>query len=927
MPDKYNQLRPLAFYLNQEAVTTMPGFTAYPFWTLDLPEELKQTWLRAIARGSNRPIEKIHLPVRVLNSAARMLIPNLISIGQYAGRIDAQPWLYGFVGPGEEYPATVGAITELIRAWIWASFPDGVSQATRKTLVQQVTSSMFTWKRDTMDLTYWQCADNGTALPYEKGTNRNGFVLWPDLIAAKLSQAIIPWEHHLLAFRRVPLSPGQRGAELVSWPPIEEPIKGQIWPYSVLLTLTLQTVPFQNFPVLHCDIGVRRWAGPKVFPKKNIETSVYLLDQVPWIQGLPHSQSFQIAPIRWGHIQANPETGEQGGSKLVWGSDLVPLLKHLHIEKNHFPDPQELADHPYRFLHQHQAKPVAAIVYHSGLKPSHEIGTGFMPGDRRPLAEQIEALLQPEFHFVPPYERQKYSVAIPSNPFFEGKAKKQKQEVSEDVGDVPLIGTVTQRLKAVAAATTFLRLIIYYQSEEVLKALRVAIEELLGYPAVLANGEIWSSQNVTIIVESHPLGSLGTRLAIKEGSYVTRYERQREAMSMRATEIANQLESVNGCVGVLIELDNEDKFDDDDPKHTLRIGFGRKGYLTQFITPQPDDIVDSKKEQLETQLKERARASVRDLLRQCGVIGILPAVPSSSKQNKKQIYHSLAIPEPLHYLSIWLIKLSTKGSPTHINYDMPVLLHMASNSWSIEVLAPGWKDWLPYRQAQLALLTQPLGRVLNAEEMRQFLLETLNRCLPNFGDTLLFCHAQKLRGVWKWLGNEQITRELPRELQQHKHLRIVRLRTGDHEIPEWYAQNDKNEYGFTKGVFALGSNENVFACVQDKPSTTKNSPQASRVLSHTKMNKQTQEEKVYRPIPSLSAWNPGICEMTISCANAEDALMCAVITNELRYHFASHFRSPTVYPMPLHLASLLDAYLLPLSKPARVTGNIQDEEE
>ena len=85
-----------------------------------------------------------------------------------------------------------------------------------------------------------------------------------------------------------------------------------VWPYSVLLTLTLQTIPFQNFPVLHCDIGIRRWAGPKVYLPKKVETSVYLLDQVPWIEGLAHNQCFQVAPIKWGYIPANQGTGQSG---------------------------------------------------------------------------------------------------------------------------------------------------------------------------------------------------------------------------------------------------------------------------------------------------------------------------------------------------------------------------------------------------------------------------------------------------------------------------------------------------------------------------------------------------------------------------------------------------------------------------------------
>ncbi len=62
--------------------------------------------------------------------------------------------------------------------------------------------------------------------------------------------------------------------------------------------------------------------------------------------------------------------------------------------------------------------------------------------------------------------------------------------------------------------------------------------------------------------------------------------------------------------------------------------------------------------------------------------------------------------------------------------------------------------------------------------------------------------------------------------------------------------------------------------------------------------------------------------------NPEDAFMCAAITTELRHHFASQFGSPTILPLPLHLASLLGEYVLSLSKsPLKNRGNEQGDEE
>src|SRR5258708_38810320 len=91
----YNELRPLAFRLAPEAITLGSDLTVYPFWVLGLPEDLKRSLCRAIATASNRPEDKAHLPIQVLNKAARMLIPDLLSIVRNAGMANVQPWLYG----------------------------------------------------------------------------------------------------------------------------------------------------------------------------------------------------------------------------------------------------------------------------------------------------------------------------------------------------------------------------------------------------------------------------------------------------------------------------------------------------------------------------------------------------------------------------------------------------------------------------------------------------------------------------------------------------------------------------------------------------------------------------------------------------------------------------------------------------------------
>ena len=84
-------------------------------------------------------------------------------------------------------------------------------------------------------------------------------------------------------------------------------------------------------------------------------------------------------------------------------------------------------------------------------------------------------------------------------------------------------------------------------------------------------------------------------------------------------------------------------------------------------------------------------------------------------------------------------------------------------------------------------------------------------------------------------------------------------------------------------------------------------------MSQTKTDKEGNPKNI-APNPTVAAWNPSIVEMTISCVRPSEALMCATIADELRHAMASHYNHPTVYPIPLHLASLIEEYVLPLEE-------------
>lgn len=899
----FNKLRTLAFRIAPE-VKTLP----HQFVTLGIPEDLKQLLRKELAAALNREVEKTRPRISVLNKAVRMLVPDLISITRNADEATVQPWLYGY----DAEPATPLAMQQILRSWIYTAFPPQISDATKYVLASKITSESLNWRRRSVDLARWETAANGTAMqPKTEGVDR--FVLLPDLLAARLCRPGVElgWGTHYLRFRRCPTAPGRSGAELISWPPLTyEGREKRLWPYSIVLTLTLQTVAFQPFPELHCDISIRRWAGPPIdyLPGRR-ETSVYLLDSVPWIEGIHHSNSFQVAPIGWQRVPKSEQKDGEPAYHLTWNSDLVKLLDHLSA-RDRFADPQEIIHAPSAYLRD-DGKPSAAIVYRNGLEPAHEVGPGLMPIDRHHFAGQIREIFAPELVFIDPPQRRKYPVAVPENPFVQKLDEDEEQD--ELVLEEESPSLLVERRVAVANATSRqLTLGVWYQSEIIRQAAIQALHTLLGYPLVSDETYTWITDELILTVQTHQLGAIGDSLDIKAGPGGRRRdeERLREAMRRRIDEVAATIPAAGERAAALIELDPPEVFRGADPKYALRIGFAQKNWLTQFITPYKENkrLPEKQRQKEEAKVMHRATAAIRDLLRQCGVLGVRPQAINKGKTTTP------AIPDPIHYLGVWLIKQYAASSHTHIPQMLPLIVHMASDTREIFVKARGFTDWLSYPDTLLALANGQAQGVRKPREALPFIMDALNRFIPTVPHVMLFYHAQNFRSAWTWLTNENITKELPSPFSKYKHVRIVRIRTSEHETPEWYAQSEVIPYGFAKGIFTLGESGHIFASIQDKPPTTQNlSKELSKGMSRTKTDKVGNIKNI-APDPTVAAWNPGIVEMTVSCAQSDEALMCAAIVDELRHEMASHYNHPTIYPIPLHLASLIEEYVLPLEE-------------
>ena len=888
----YQFVRPLAFRLAPSQQTVPHSCSVLAF-----PGELKRLLRDELSRATERPSEQVRLPITSLNKTIRMLVPSITSITPRADLEEKEMWLYSH----ETSPVSPRALRLILDAWIMTTFT-ALEQEERERLTSTMATIPLEWQIHDSNLAEWEQNSEGTAV-FLQQTELNGFLLLSDLVAAQLTaqQTVLTWEDEPLHFRRVPAY--GKDIELISWPPLHYYENEQRrWPYSVLITLSAQTVPFQAFPQLNCNVGIRRWAGPRVssFPLKE-DTSIYLADHVPWVTSKSQSRSFQVAPASWERIPEPERVGKET-NRLVWRNTLVPLLNALHItEQERLPSPEAIRQAPEEYI-SYQGLPSAAIVYRNGIQPDHEVGTGLMPVDRYLFMEELKKQVAPLLEPLPLYQRREIKLVVPDNLFSPPTEEKKKEEV--------LVQFRAQRRTLVARQCgNVLAIEIWYQSQRIRLELLQALQRLLGGEFPIDAGDQFTvpTQELLFVVSLHPLGELGAILPLSTEKKEKRQERIREAIRQRVRTIEKSLPERLERVLAFIELDDDTAFPEGrDPKSALRKGFALRQRLTHFLTPYIERNYWSEKRRKDEQeaLKHRVESTILDGLRELGVLGTPLRLSVATTKEDVQL------PLNIHYIGLWLIKKFQATSATHVAQQVPVLVHMDAESEEVLVMAPGFQDWLSYADAQLTLAQDGYVGFQKKEEVKEYILEALDRYLPEFDHTLLFCHAQNLQGTWEWLTNGKMTKKLPEFLEAYEGLRIIRVRNGSLETPQWYAESDEEAYAGTQGVFQMGDSGHVFASIQGKPPTATISKSASKMRPRQGQDKNKQP-KIFPPDPTQSAWNASIGEMTFVGSDAREAALYAKVADQLRHGFMVQYEYGLSLPFPLHLAKQLEAYVLP----------------
>jgi hypothetical protein len=872
------------------------------FHVLSFPEIWKEPLL-GLSRRRGGDDDRNNIWVDSLNRAFILLAPDLVTVSRgVTDRGQSRPWLYS------REPIPPEALLPIVRAWVSATYAHA-AQSDILRVVDGMQPEHLTWHPHTVQMGNWATLPNGTADP-----SNEAYTLLSQVLAARLSRDGIAYDHArgTARFRRAPAASGD-GAELMSWPPIWLPDRhGEEWPCSLLLQFQLETRAFEAAPVVHCSVGLRRWVKDRFEPRRDRETTVYLAGRLPWIAGFHHSSSFQMAPIRWQSIPRNEQADGHRGT-VAWGSDLPSILERLTYQEP-LPQPADFCVDPMALLGDGDV--VAAIVYSTALDIDHGIGAGLMPKDRRPLLEWVDSVLDAPVRLAPPLEKA-------SSGLTHRRVKRLGRALAHvagyDVaGETEDTTENTQRRLALAEQMKgALSVDVLWLTEGgrdrciARMCLDLGLSDLP--PRQLDGGSMqWERDGLALTVTSTWLGALGEPLAVN-GTDRWNRDKLHRAMRQRADEVHAALPATSGPAAALVELWGEAHYRGNpaaDPKFALRRALSSGGRISQFVTPREEGSRERESEAL-----FRTEKAWNDLLRQLGVQLTAPCFDARGE----------TIPDPLQYVGLWLIKQRRGTSPTRMPQRLPVAVRLASNTTEVLALAPGFERWLPYREALLRLAQLDLS-VLDPRQGNQitgFIRQVLED-VEAWGDALVMAHAQNLRNEWPYLQNRMILQdavqflreERPAPIFGHLGLRLVRVRTSDGgETPQCFGEEDE-DLGFPKGLWYMGGEGRVFGSTANKPVTAKH---LSATLSKFD-SWQTRTQKNYDARPDAHAFNPRLVELTVAAIQQGDApWIWAALAHELRF-VAPHHDDAITLPLPLHLAKLMEEYVLPLSELELLAG-------
>ncbi|EIV91821.1 pPIWI_RE module domain-containing protein [Frankia sp. QA3] len=936
MAERYTAIRRAAY----EPAGDQHGLTV-GFHTLEFPEQVATRVLDLYNLTRKGRARALVPPTSRLDSLLQALDLRLGVLPRAAAAATAaepRVWLYCPVDqPGGPLPVPV--LLRVLDYWIEELQPEPEHAKAVAQVCDALRVHAPVWRRQDVPLLGCDLSSGGTAQPTDVQ-----YLLTTQHFARRIQElTLYDSGEHALRFRSVARRARSQGAELMSQPLHHEGKKGLRWWFSVVVNVTLQTMPFHPRPRVHVHFSVRRWATHPD-PKTGLlrlgfrrGSAVYLRPLQPWLPGVPASDRYSVAHV------------VKRGDEHMWRTgDPALLMKRLASSNRLFPELASLLSDPQRWFGGDQE--VDALVVHNTHMGEHGVGVGYMSHERSRLVEWAEQAFAPDLVRVGDLTRSPLPAAKPTN---------ARQGGSSERTAAAKIALQRSRRASLALLCTewsgapeFAARLLW-RSEQVRDAVVAALATVLGLDGDGGASQVtvqahdrsgrgnpimlkWHTPELAVTLHCLRMDNgLADSLGVAHQPVKGRADRAAQAIRKRRADMSDFLakDGANATVPsvAIVEILGKKVFRSlDDPKFALRLGAADSGVATQFIV-SPGSSRAAKS------LPSAAESSWMDAIRQLGATVVpLTDIPAGLRAQTQ-------------YLAVWMAT-KARGSTAYSakgKFPVAVLVRPGSDGpnavlgWDAEAIGGlgAWTAYSRYLTRLPALAAVSDHDMADADEddtpwfdwsrdleeqrvaTEEFLQRVLNSDQVRGRPTVLLVDAQNIRRSWTWVQDGRVERDLIRTGaapagRPNSWLRLVRLRTGDQrETPPWWGvASSEGVNGLPADLWESGDQEDcrIFYSTTSKASTAMRSAVEAHKLNGRSIRTGKRAGQWTIDI-DRSAWNPGLVEIAVlAChpSEGDDPRALAMAVHQLRQ--APDYRNALRRPLPLHLAQKAQEYILPM---------------
>ncbi len=925
-------------------------------------EEAIQYLKLLTAHRNQQSVERITIPSKSLYQALRLL-SGLIHIGQlssYSGNYLAY----------SPQPINAIYISAIINYWINLEFPEQPTSNRREGITAEerdIARSFFsednlTW--DTKDITFnhqFNTHLNGTA-----NLANDDFILFPYIMAAELTkpECTFTVDGQPLKFYRTTSSKFQP-IELISWNPIKATIGEEIYYYSIVLTIKVETVPYQSYPEIHIKPSIRRWLSlPNSQLSHNHDSNVYILADLKWgnaINPNNFSKCFVSYPMKMYQKTINKKS--QWIPSWKNKNRITKLLTELNILSA---TPKEILSNPVNYLQSNSKEPLG-VAFKEGMTPQHQVGKGLPTLNVKELYEQINNIDFVKNNFeTRSYQREKYKTSGQSEQYFD-LAKPQKNFDEPIVQKKPetdkqfearkkkFIKTQETELKNCKHKKResdeeykFRKQQLLKKQEEDVKALTPKSEEDRKNEFKAESEEFekkqkqWQAELRTAIVDSDIKNLTLWLWHFKDYNLQDRLKAIQYCLGVPNTEDGSYLFDE----GLTINIKTQEmgriaerlnlSFDDRPDNQTIiEATEQRINEINEIVQSNTDNIVEHTAVWVElygqeiyqfTNKKYTPWCDPKNAIKlgftQSGFISKFITPQRKSYKHKAitsliELLRQLGVriapsnlklsnvdPDiSINEVALWVVNKTGGTTINNQSLILPVMVRMRSDSQQIEAIFPGSDGWIPYREA--------LTKINNAEswknddkgkeKVRTFIQKKLKTKELRNKPTILYCKAENIRNAWSWLQDPQISNQGLSFSDKKDSEPLFEEFEGLRVIR--LRNSETPEWFAVEGKEISGFPRGLFK------------KENSKKVFYSIADKSTQMKKLKKDMskiknPTISWGHPSLLEITIAYHQSEDNLTeLAAIAHESRKGILQYADCLEV-PRVLHYAKQINEYVL-----------------